>query len=132
MTIILPQCYRFALKSFKSNNFDIFENEKKAWDNLRSQHAMISCFGHFEWKEPSETLQPKRLLSNTREQVFAKTYNILFEYGESDLEEFFVQNHPPLLEQEILSFWETLFGIIDAVKAIHNLKPYEEGHPFKG
>lgn len=50
------------------------------------------------------------------------TYNILLEYGEMDLGDYFLQVQPPVLQSEIEAFWKSLFEIADAVRGIHNLK----------
>ena len=51
------------------------------------------------------------------------TYNILLEYGEFDLEEFFgeQQQYPPVLQLEIVLFWESFFKVADAISRVHNL-----------
>lgn len=50
------------------------------------------------------------------------TYNLILEYGESDLDEYFAQNHPPVLALEIISFWEALFKVGIAIQKMHNLE----------
>ena len=49
------------------------------------------------------------------------TYNILLEYGEFDLDEFFAGILPPVLQTELEAFWIELFEVADAVEGIHNL-----------
>jgi hypothetical protein len=65
------------------------------------------------------------------------TYNILLEYGEFDLEEFFgeEQQYPPVLQLEIVLFWESFFKVADAISRVHNLEVrYEDGQTkvYKG
>lgn len=48
-------------------------------------------------------------------------FNILLEFGELDLDEFFYENGrlPPVLPDEIHGFWSELFEVAKAVKDIH-------------
>lgn len=60
-----------------------------------------------------------------------RTYNILLEFGEFDLEEFFAQpsHHPPSLNAEIIEFWNSLGNVAKALQRIHNLSIVREnGH----
>lgn len=49
------------------------------------------------------------------------SFNILLEYGEQDLDEFFFDDTrlPPVLPNEVLGFWKDLFEVATAVKDIH-------------
>lgn len=53
----------------------------------------------------------------------ARTYNLLLEYGEEDLEEFFAstRNYPPILNTETIQFWESLANVANALHSMHNL-----------
>ena len=55
------------------------------------------------------------------------THNILLEYGDRDLESFFVQVVPPFLEAEIVGFWKELFEVAKAVATIHDYKNPDTG-----
>jgi hypothetical protein len=55
------------------------------------------------------------------------TQNILLEYGEFDLDKFFAEQLPPVLENEIKYFWMALFEVADAVNGIHNLTITTDG-----
>jgi hypothetical protein len=62
-----------------------------------------------------------RYLSHfAREEHNGHTYHILLEFGELDLEDFFLDRLPPALQTEIVQFWENLFEVGDAVEQIHN------------
>lgn len=52
------------------------------------------------------------------------TYNILLEFGELDLDEFFFDQNilPPVLSTEVGKFWKDLFEVATAVKEIHLFK----------
>lgn len=57
------------------------------------------------------------------------TYNILLEYGEVDLDEFFFSEHqqppnfrrrPPVFPEEIRDFWSSILELVEAVKDVHS------------
>ena len=49
------------------------------------------------------------------------THNILLEYGELDLDEFFVESDPPVHPLEIIGFWEKFFRVAKALHSLHYL-----------
>lgn len=51
-----------------------------------------------------------------------RTWNILLEYGDLDLDEYFLERLPPVFPINILGFWEDLFEVGDAIKGVHNLE----------
>jgi hypothetical protein len=67
--------------------------------------------------------------SGTRETL----YNILLEFGEFDLEEFFgdQQQYPPVLQLEIVDFWQSFFKVADAISRVHNLEVETEDRQKK-
>lgn len=68
--------------------------------------------------------QPKRdrVLQEEHADDNKTTYNILLEYGEFDLEEYFVERLPPANPNEIREFWTSLFAVADALKGIHTFE----------
>jgi hypothetical protein len=67
--------------------------------------------------------------------VITTTHNILLEYGELDLQEFFVHRSPPILKSEVEAFWKDISDVAIALEGIHNLKTkkyegYEEYHGY--
>ena len=60
------------------------------------------------------------------------SYNLLLEYGEKDLDVYFAQTRPPLLKQEIGSFWKELRDVVNALEAIHNPLDTHDGRKYKG
>ena len=54
-------------------------------------------------------------------------HNILLQYGECDLDEYFIDNAQPILYHEIGSFWENLFDVAKAIERIHNLRTDSHG-----
>jgi hypothetical protein len=101
-------------------------NEVNAFYALRNQNAMIKYLGDFGHKEKrvqkSSGSSQHTDLEDQQIPTFRVTHNILLEYGESDLEEYFVDKVPPYLQPEIEAFWAGLFAVADAVKGIHLLK----------
>ena len=61
-------------------------------------------------------------IRHVSEEITETTHNILLEYGELDLDEYFIERLPPVLQTEIETFWKALFEVADAVEAIHNLE----------
>lgn len=58
------------------------------------------------------------------------TMNLLLEYGTYDLRLIFGHHAPPVFPKEILTFWEALFEVADAVYGIHEFKT--GGSEFNG
>ncbi|KAI0544117.1 hypothetical protein F4679DRAFT_566078 [Xylaria curta] len=104
------QCYRFALKSYSEDCQDIFNSERNAFHGIRYEKNMIKCLGTVKCAQHPKTYEQQR------------SYNILLEYGEDDLNEYFFVHGPPTLGREIIDFWENLFQIVDALQRVHNLE----------
>lgn len=58
---------------------------------------------------------------NGSDQTQAK-HHILLEYGERDLDEYLVETYAPVLNKEIIAFWEGIFEIADTLQQMHKLK----------
>ena len=89
---------------------EVYNNEKQAFDGLRQHTGVVQCLADFTHKE-------------TR-----NTYNILLEFGELDLDEFFAERLPPAFQVETEAFWKDLFEVADALEGIHNLKVNVNGN----
>lgn len=61
------------------------------------------------------------------EEIKTVTSNIILEYGDYDLDEYFLEFAPPIFQSEIKSFWEGLFDVAYAVKGIHHLRVNRDG-----
>ncbi|RKU47529.1 hypothetical protein DL546_005383 [Coniochaeta pulveracea] len=83
---------------------------------IRGQEGMVQCLGDFEHHQQAA-------------QGPQTTYNILLEFGQFHLGEFFAepQTYPPVLQQEILLFWKKFFKVADAISSIHELTHTTEG-----
>ncbi|KAK0114162.1 hypothetical protein ONS95_013663 [Cadophora gregata] len=114
--------YEFALKSFEDGNKQLFLNEKEAFFALNKQSAMVQflgAYGHEEAEIPSQN--NPTTYANSCEGRVRPTHNIILEFGENDLEEYFAGTVPPYLQAELDAFWRGLFVVAEAVKSIHNL-----------
>jgi len=62
------------------------------------------------------------------------THNILLEYGEMDLQEYFLAFSPPILNAEVKTFWKNMLEVAQALEGIHNLKTkkYETVQEYHG
>lgn len=62
----------------------------------------------------------------------ARTFNILLEYGELDLDEFFADTHsyPPVRTPEIVEFWQSLFKVAEALARFQKLDYKNDGFTY--
>ncbi|KAI1101815.1 hypothetical protein F4804DRAFT_314785 [Jackrogersella minutella] len=106
-------CYVFALKTFTQESFEIFEWEREAYLAVQKPglSGMVRFLGEYEIDEEIDG-------------KICHTWNILLEYGEEDLEEFFVspRNCPPNLNPETIQFWNSLANVAKALDAMHDLE----------
>ncbi|KFZ05322.1 hypothetical protein V501_08467 [Pseudogymnoascus sp. VKM F-4519 (FW-2642)] len=126
----IGQRYHFAIKTFDEGKRDLFKNEKEAFLALRDHPGMIQYLGDYEHVEIRQSSSPQIITpGGTLETgtIKANTSNIILEYGDHDLDEYFMEFVPPVFQSEIKSFWECLFDVADAVKHIHHLKVNTEG-----
>ncbi|KAL8846936.1 MAG: hypothetical protein Q9221_008004 [Calogaya cf. arnoldii] len=116
--------YAFALKSFESGSMAIYENEIRAFEALRGHKGMVRFLADYTHTEKSSVHTPELVLSSETQQEHAtrNTFNLLLEFGECDLDEFFAQRNPPVLQDETEQFWKALFEVADALDGLHNLK----------
>ncbi|KAL8784971.1 MAG: hypothetical protein Q9213_003632 [Squamulea squamosa] len=116
--------YEFALKSFEDGSMEIYKNERRAFDALRKHNGMVrflADYTHAEKRHEGIQGRPK-VLGNQDDPVTRNTFNLLLEFGEFDLDEFFAQRLPPVLQAETDQFWRALFEVADALDGIHNLR----------
>jgi hypothetical protein len=101
------------LKTFEKSNKAIYINEKEAFTGLRDHDGMIRYLADYKHEELNR--------HSDEGPVTKTTYNILLEYGDYDLDEFFGERLPPVFDTEVEAFWRGLFEIADAVEGVHNL-----------
>ena len=133
------------LKTFRDGHKDFFNDERDAFWALREHHGMIRYLGDFSHpSDPSCQLKQQNGSSGideSDETVTAAatapqdagrmTTNILLEWGEADLEDFFTERQPPVLSSEVRIFWKELFGVAEALRMVHNFKK-KNGQEFDG
>jgi hypothetical protein len=116
------------LKTFEEGNRIVYINEKEAFYGLRYHDGMIrylADYGHKEIQRASTG--PEIVVAERAGDVTRTTYNILLEFGDCDLDEFFAERLPPVFETEVEGFWRALFEVADAVEGIHNLNICTDG-----
>ncbi|KAI0970661.1 hypothetical protein F4678DRAFT_114797 [Xylaria arbuscula] len=109
-------CYRFAFKSYSEEWKDIYKSERNAFHGIKYEKNMIKCLGTVECAQYPQTSH----CQGTND--LQRCYNILLEFGEDDLNEYFLVYSPPTLGREIIDFWENLFQVVDALQRVHNLE----------
>lgn len=115
------------MKTFTEDNKALFENEKEAFLTLGENHAgMVRYLGDYEHVEVHRSTTIHHGVESAKERT-TSTWNIILEYGDYDLHEYFMRVAPPVLQSEIGSFWEDLFDVAHAVKGIHHLSIDEIG-----
>jgi hypothetical protein len=106
-----------ALKSYCGNKKSAFELEKDAFSALKSNIdvPIVRYVGSFTHDYGEGIRSP--------DYHARKTYNLLLEYGERDLYQYWADkiNVPPVRVHEIIRFWEKLFEIAVAIRQIHHL-----------
>jgi hypothetical protein len=119
------QVYRFAIKTFKTGNGDYWQSEKESFEGLEDHQRMIRYFGEFEYD--FHYPPPGATASRSSTEPVEGTYNIVLEYGNYDLADYFVEFLPPVTFHEILRFWKNLNEIPQELRDLHNLKREKGG-----
>lgn len=107
-------CYVFALKTFTKESLQIFRWEREAYltAQVRKLPGMVKYLGEYKIDEQLE------------DGSIGHTWNMLLEYGEEDLDEFFAsqRNYPPNLNPETIQFWNSLANVAQVLDSMHNLE----------
>lgn len=80
------------------------------FEHLRDKDGMVQYIGWYQGHETDE--EGKR----------REYYNIVLELGDSDLYTAIRKLEPPVSPKEILSFWQAIFGISEALASIYKLQ----------
>jgi hypothetical protein len=116
------------LKVFDGGNKLLYENETKAFYALRKHGGMVRFLGEYTHEEKrSYSTTPRAVVAGNQADESTTTYNILLEFGKSDLDDYFIDRNSPLLPKEIEAFWKGLFDVANAVERMHNLKTNSDG-----
>ncbi|KAF2734140.1 hypothetical protein EJ04DRAFT_564567 [Polyplosphaeria fusca] len=104
-----PACYQVAVKKYQEVWKDAYEREKLVLPMLgnTSDVPVFRYLGSFAQSSNRST-----------------SYNILLEFAELDLDEFWadLSNVPPVQSDQIVQFWASLFHIAKAIEALHCMK----------
>ncbi|KFY94147.1 hypothetical protein V500_03400 [Pseudogymnoascus sp. VKM F-4518 (FW-2643)] len=123
--------YNFALKIFDESNKALFETERDAFLALRHEAGMVRYLGDYEHVEVQTvptTLQTTTECETSKVEVRKiSTCNIIMEYGDYDLDEYFREFAPPVFQSEINFFWTGLFEVAYAVENIHHFTVNKDG-----
>ena len=123
------QRFQFAIKCFSSGGHDLFRSELEAFNAFRGINGMVRYFGDWSASESSPWKVANNHLSQSSldHQERTLTHNLLLEYGELDLDEYFASKQPPVLSKDILLFWKKLFELARAVADIHAFRKDRAG-----
>lgn len=113
------KCYELAVKTYTKYWNDIYKIESEAFKGLRELKGVVKYLGEYQL---GTSLESSRASSSR---------HIMLEYGELDLDEYLVDNYPPVLSEEIIAFWEGLFAVADTLKRIHHLQD-DRNHVYRG
>lgn len=94
-----------AIKKISGNRFTTYNKERRAFKGLRAKRGILRCLGFYSLTG-----------SEDYEDVH---YNILLEYAEMNLHEFFKAYDPPQLAAEIYSQWKEFCQVAYAIETLH-------------
>ena len=104
-----PQCHIFALKTFKPNNEDVYENERSAFSGLSGNEGMVKCL--FTYSQVGA--------KSPVDESASESFHLVLELGELDLHQYFHYYLPPVFPTDQSDFWSQLFLVAHATKNIH-------------
>lgn len=107
-----------VLKSYCGDKQSVYQLEKDAFAGLKSNDAVpivryLGCYTH-DYGEGS---------------LCGKTFNLLLECGDRDLYQAWADetNVPPVIAEEIIETWKSLFDVADAIRHVHHLEVPRHG-----
>jgi serine/threonine protein kinase len=118
--LISAKSHIFAVKTYQNKYRRTFDRELAAYTKLnyldRNHHNILRCLGSF-----------------TQQSSGGPTYNLLLEYAECDLDEYFEHTLSPDSLESIRWLWEQLFGVADGLQTIHDgLGTGDQGRTYFG
>lgn len=119
------------MKTFDEGWEDLFETERDAFLALRNEVGLVRYLGDYEHIEvQAASTTPQTITESETSEVEVRkipTLNIILEYGDYDLDEYFREFTPPVFQSEINFFWTGLFDIAHAVEGIHDFAVAKDG-----
>lgn len=129
--MVLAQFYRFALKSFVEK--EVFDRENKRFESASINNPdMVSYLGSCT-EEPPPDLQsenPGKAAAMELSSDTKRLYHIILEFCDRDLGDCIERTNPPLLVEDIATFWFQLFPIVTALERLHTFE--EAGQVWYG
>ena len=119
--------YQFALKTFRAVNHHLYTNEMDALRGLKDHDGMVRWLTDYKKTETPGAVSGYAVAEPSDQRSENTTYNILLEYGEMDLGNYFYEIEPPMQPSDIEGFWRSVFAVADALKGIHNLRVKDAG-----
>ncbi len=105
-----PIVDNYVLKSYPAKEGENeYRNEVTGYRSVRNADSIIRLYGSY---------------------VHGDTLNILLEFADKGtLEDYFKTHSPPSRGPDIVKFWEALFQLIKALKAVHSVRQYGRPNP---
>ncbi|KAI8170895.1 hypothetical protein K4K49_006423 [Colletotrichum sp. SAR 10_70] len=109
--------YEFAVKTYLKGFDDIYKLESDAFKGFNGTKdprslGVVTYLGEYTRHDRGD------------DGVSAQgvTRHIMLEFGEQDLDEYLAATYPPVLNEEIIAFWGSLFEIAKTLGRIHQLE----------
>ncbi|KAF5505974.1 hypothetical protein CGCS363_v004313 [Colletotrichum siamense] len=108
--------YDFAVKSYLNGFDDLYKLDSDAFKRFNGTKdprslGVVTYLGEY--------LRHDRTDNGFSQGI---TRHIMLEFGEQDLDEYLADTYPPVLNEEIIAFWESLFEIAKTLARIHQLE----------
>ncbi|KAH7171388.1 kinase-like domain-containing protein [Dactylonectria macrodidyma] len=102
---VFGKYYEFAVKSYIREYDDVYKMESQAFKAMQHQTELgvVQYLGEYHTDSGEHS------------------HHILLEFGEHDLDEYLAGTCPPVLNKEIIDFWESLFKVAKTIDQIHRL-----------
>jgi len=98
----------FAVKTYQKEYLQIYNREIAAFARLNrrgeTHQNILKCIGCFIHQD----------------HIGTPTYNLLLEYADCDLEEYFADTPPPISPMDTVWLWKQLSGLAHGLQAIHD------------
>ncbi|KAI8273262.1 hypothetical protein K4K56_002154 [Colletotrichum sp. SAR 10_98] len=113
----IEKYYEFAVKTYLKGFDDIYKLESDAFKGFNGTKdprslGVVTYLGEYTRHDRGD------------DGVSAQgvTRHIMLEFGEQDLDEYLAATYPPVLNEEIIAFWGSLFEIAKTLGRIHQLE----------
>lgn len=110
-----------ALKSYSNGRRTEADNEKTAYSELKEREGLVNYLGCYSVEE--------EMTGQDGTSRMERTTNLLLEYGELDLDEYFADPaiSPPAYALEIINFYREVFKIANVLRCLHKVPIERDG-----